>query len=115
MKTLLEWAIGELTSRHRLRNNQILGEINHAGRNSVELLFLDKDQPERGAVELLLVQSNSVQLLVNGSCSAFSCQISTLMELAGRSDQSKKHHTTLQFTTTQEVIDWLETTHIANQ
>ncbi|GAB3277237.1 hypothetical protein GCM10027347_51110 [Larkinella harenae] len=113
MKTLLEWAIGALTSRHRLRNNQILGEINHAGRNSVELLFLDKDQPERGAVELLLVQGNSVQQLVNGSSSTFSCQIFTLMELTGRSDHSKKHHGTLQFATTQEVIHWLETSRIA--
>ncbi|MFC5410749.1 hypothetical protein ACFQ4C_07200 [Larkinella insperata] len=108
MRKLLEWAAKELTTRHRLRKNQVLGQMNHAGPDSVEFTFLDMDHPEQGAVELLQIQVSRIPQRPNDRSPVISCQVSTLMEVAPRSDKGKDHTKVLRFDSTQDVIHWLE-------
>lgn len=109
MQHLLEWTIGALINRYPLRKNQILGELNHVGRQSVELVFLDKDRPELGAVELIQIQVSLDKASQNMNQPSFRCRVNKLMELSLPSHQRNDHDTVLLFPTTQDAIRWLQT------
>ncbi len=110
MKTLLEWAVGELITPHQLRNNQVISEINHTGSKSVELLFVDKDRPEQGAVELLQVQVSSKPQVGDVTLPAYTCRVYTLMASTQPTNNPRPQNGEMVFifTSTQQVIDWLQ-------
>ncbi|GAB3946668.1 hypothetical protein GCM10028805_17560 [Spirosoma harenae] len=109
MKQLLEWAVEALTARQPLRKNQVLGELNHVGRQSLELLFLDSDRPELGAVELLQIQVSPATHVSNLNQPRITCRLNKLMELTRSENQRKDPDIVLVFPSTQEVIRWLQT------
>lgn len=108
MKKLLEWAVGELIAPRPLRKNHILGEVNHAGPRSVEFLFVDKDKPEQGAVELLQIQVSAKPAPDNVPGPAYSCRVYTLMAAVQPANKLGTQNRELVFSSTQEVIDWLQ-------
>lgn len=109
MEELLAWAVRELMIPHPLRRNQIVGEINHAGRLAVDFMFLDYDRPERGAVELLQIQLSSNPQQPHSNQLAYTCRVYKLMELASAYTPPDQQESVLFFSTTQAVIHWLQT------
>ncbi|GAB3942123.1 hypothetical protein GCM10028805_06250 [Spirosoma harenae] len=109
MKQLLDWAVEALTTRQPLRKNQVLGELNHVGHQSLELLFLDSDRPELGAVELLQIQVSPATHLPNLNQPSITCRLNKLMELTRCGHQPHDPAIVLVFPSTQEVIRWLQT------